>query len=170
MIGPYLSPMIRYTLACDAGHDFESWFPSSAAYDEQAARGLVSCPFCESRKVGKALMAPALGRGRRAPVEASMPRPATDVPATEASVTEASVPMIAEPERRLRAMFRAMREHVVRTADHVGPRFAAEARAMHDGASPHRSIYGEATSDEARALIEDGIDVCPLPSAPDDRN
>lgn len=156
--------MIRYTLACDNGHDFESWFPSSTAYDEQAARGLVACPLCESTRVGKALMAPALGRNRGAPVE-TLPSVAASAPEPQAPM-----PMIAEPERRLRAMFRAMREHVVRTADHVGPRFAAEARAMHEGEKPHRSIYGEASPDEARALIEDGIDVCPLPPAPDDRN
>ncbi len=150
--------MIRYTLACEAGHDFESWFPSSAAYDDQAARGLVVCPVCDSKKVGKALMTPSLARGSRRPGEAAPPAP------------EAPVPMLAEPERHLREMFRAMREHVTRTADHVGPRFASEARAMHYGDVPHRSIYGEATPAEARDLIEEGIGVCPLPPAPDDRN
>jgi len=159
--------MIRYTLACDRGHDFESWFPSSASYDEQAARGLVTCPVCHSAKVGKAMMAPSVARtdrGRSAPAadpaEMSAPAPAL----------EPSVPLIAEPERRMRAMLRALREHVTREADHVGPRFADEARAMHYGERPARAIYGEASADEARALIDEGIEVAPLPPAPDDRH
>ena len=159
--------MIRYRLACDSGHDFESWFPSSAAYDDQVVRGLVACPICDSSKIGKALMTPSLGRGGRSLEAAALPAAATPA---QASVPDAPVPMMTEPEQRLRAVFRAMREHVVRTADHVGPRFAEEARAMHDGEVPHRSIYGEASPDEARSLIEDGIAVCPLPPAPDDRN
>ena len=157
--------MIRYTLACDDGHAFESWFPSSADYDDQAASGLVACPICDSTKVAKALMAPALGRGLRVAEPAAVPVPASSKPGPDVPV-----PMMTEPEQRLRAMFRAMREHVVRTADHVGPRFAKEARAMHEGEIPHRSIYGEASPDEARALLEDGVDVCPLPPTPDDRN
>lgn len=153
--------MIRYTLACDAGHDFESWFPSGDAYDDQAARGLVTCPICDSTKVGKALMAPSLSRRARAPSSEN----AVAVPAAETPV-----PMIAEPERRLRDMLRAVREQVTRTADHVGPRFATEARAMHYGEVPVRSIYGEASTDEARALVDEGVAICPLPPAPDDRN
>lgn len=152
--------MIRYTLVCDSGHDFESWFPSSDGFDEQAARGLVTCPFCDSAKIAKAPMAPALGRGRREVATVSADAPAADAP----------VPMIAEPERKLREMLRAMREHVTKNAEHVGPRFATEARAMHYGDTPHRSIYGEASPDEARAMLDEGIDVCPLPPAPDDRN
>lgn len=148
--------MIRYTLCCEHGHDFESWFRSSADYDEQAKTGLVACPFCDSTRVGKALMTPALGRPARE--------------AADASKTEPALPMIAEPERRVRAMLRALREHVTSTAEHVGPGFAQEARAIHYGEKPHRSIYGEASPDEARALIDEGIEVAPLPPAPDDRN
>lgn len=154
--------MIRYTLACDAGHDFESWFPSGDAYDAQAARGLVTCPICGSAKIGKALMAPALSRGLRGSVSETAPAPAP--------AAEPSMPMIAEPGRQMRAMLRAVHEHLARTADHVGPHFADEARAMHYGDVPARAIYGEASPDEARALIEEGIAVCPLPPAPDDRN
>ncbi|GJD94734.1 DUF1178 family protein [Methylobacterium iners] len=156
--------MIRYNLHCDSGHAFESWFPSSASYDEQAARGLVSCPVCNSVTVAKAMMAPALSRGSRAPAlieaEAVPTAPAPPEP----------VAMISEPERQIRAMLRAVREHVAKTADHVGGRFPEEARRMHYGEIPARAIYGEASPDEARALVEEGIDVAPLPTLPDDRH
>jgi len=168
--------MIRYTLSCDNGHDFESWFPSSASYDAQSARGLVTCPACDSARVGKAIMAPSVARKDRsgpAPVSgsdaASKPE-AKSEPAPAPAAPESTVPMLAEPERRMRAMLRAFREHVTRSADHVGPRFADEARAMHYGEAPARAIYGEASPDEARALIDEGIDVAPLPPAPDDRH
>lgn len=156
--------MIRYTLACEAGHGFESWFPSSASYDDQAERGFVTCPVCGSAKVAKGMMAPAIARGGRGhlatePEAAPLARPEPE-----------PVPMIAEPERQLRAMLRAVRDHVVKTADHVGPRFPEEARRMHYGETPARPIYGEASPDEARALVEEGIDVAPLPTMPDDRH
>ena len=156
--------MIRYTLACEAGHGFESWFPSSESYDDQAARGFVSCPICGSAKVAKTMMAPAIGRASRAaepaatanlPVAAPEPEPAT---------------LLAEPDQRLRAMVRALREHVVKTADDVGPRFPDEARRIHYGEVEERAIYGEASPEEARALVEEGIAVAPLPILPEDRN
>ena len=78
--------------------------------------------------------------------------------------------MVAEPERRMRAMLRAMREHVTANAEHVGARFPEEARKIHYGEAEGRSIYGQASPDEARALIDEGIDVAPLPTMPDDRN
>lgn len=153
--------MIRFTLACDRGHDFESWFPSGASYDEQAAAGLVRCPICDSGRVAKAPMAPSIARGGKPPASRE-PDPAP--------VAEPSVPTLSDTQRGLRAMLRAMREHVTRTADHVGPRFAQEARAMHYGEVETRSIYGEASAEDAHALIEEGIEVCPLPPTPDDRN
>ena len=157
--------MIRFTLACDSGHQFESWFPSNAAYDEQAARGLVTCPFCDSLKVAKAPMAPAVARTDRGRAEA----PAAQLP-VPAWADQAPTPMIAEPERQLRALLRAVREHVVASAEHVGDRFADEARAIHYGDAEGRPIYGEASAQEARALVEEGIEVMPLPPAPDDRH
>ncbi|MEH3119742.1 MAG: DUF1178 family protein [Methylorubrum populi] len=162
--------MIRFTLACDAGHAFESWFPSGSAYDEQAASGLVTCPFCDSAKVAKAPMAPAVARTDRAPAKAAAPRPAPPEAQGPAQAETASVPMIAEPERPLRALLRAVREHVVASAEHVGRRFADEARAIHYGEAEGRPIYGEASPKEARALAEEGIEVMPLPPAPDDRH
>ncbi|GJE00932.1 DUF1178 family protein [Methylobacterium isbiliense] len=152
--------MIRYALACEAGHEFESWFPSGDSYDAQAARGLVTCPHCDSPKVTKRIMAPALGRREAAPV----PAPAAPQAAPE------PVRLMSEPERQLRAMLKSLHEHVARTSDHVGPRFAEEARRMHYGEIESRSIYGEASLDDARALLEEGIAVQPLPPLPDERN
>ncbi|MGV7030118.1 DUF1178 family protein [Methylobacterium symbioticum] len=154
--------MIRYALACEAGHTFESWFPSSDSYDAQAARGLVTCPVCESRAVSKAMMAPRVARTDRG--EAAAPAPAAAPP------TPQPVPMIAEPARQMRALLRAVREQVMANSEHVGARFPEEARKIHYGESEERSIYGQASAEEARALIEEGIDVAPLPVLPDDRN
>ncbi|MCJ2028316.1 DUF1178 family protein [Methylobacterium sp. J-043] len=157
--------MIRFTLACDSGHRFESWFPSNAAYDEQSARGLVTCPICDSARVAKAPMAPAVARSDRGRAEAPAPQP--PVPAAP---PEVPMPMLAaEPERQLRALLRAVREHVVSTAEHVGDRFADEARAIHYGDAEGRPIYGQASPKEAAALVEEGIEVMPLPP-PDDRH
>jgi hypothetical protein len=151
--------MIRYSLVCEAGHGFESWFPSSDSYDEQAARGLVTCPVCDSAKVSKALMVPRVARTDRE--RSSVPVPAQpDQPQT----------LIAEPERQIRAMLRALREHVVAHSEHVGARFPEEARKIHYGEAEGRSIYGEASPAEARALIEEGIEVAAIPILPDDRN
>ncbi|MET3482281.1 DUF1178 family protein [Methylobacterium sp. 1973] len=152
--------MIRYSLVCEAGHGFESWFPSSDSYDTQVERGLVTCPVCDSAKVSKALMVPSVARTDRARASA---------PPAKAEA-EAPVTMVAEPERQLRAMLRALREHVVANAEHVGARFPEEARRIHYGETQGRSIYGEATPAEARALIDEGIEVAAIPVLPDDRN
>lgn len=155
--------MIRYALACDNGHDFESWFPSSASYDAQVERGLVACPVCASTGVTKQLMAPALGRkgsSKAAPVQAAAPAEAPAQP----------VALMSEREQAIRAMLKAVREHVVQNAEHVGDRFATEARKMHYGEIEHRSIYGEANPVEAQALVEEGIEVHAIPVLPGDRN
>lgn len=162
--------MIRFTLVCDSGHGFESWFPSGSAYDEQTARGFVTCPVCDSAKITKAPMAPAVARTDRERRPAAEPPAAAGVPAVPSPPPTAPMPMIAEPERRLRALLKAVREHVVSTAEHVGDRFAEEARAIHYGDADSRPIYGEATAHEARELAEEGIEVMPLPPAPDDRH
>jgi hypothetical protein len=164
--------MIRYALACGAGHDFDSWFPSGASYDSQAAGGLVQCPVCGSTQVAKRLMAPAVGVAVEAPRqprarEADGVGPA-GVPAVPAPAPP--VALLSERDMAIRAMLRAVREHVTRNADYVGQSFAEEARKMHEGEIEHRSIYGEANPAEVRALLEDGIEVHPLPPAPDERN
>lgn len=154
--------MIHYALACDAGHEFESWFPSSASYDAQAAAGLVTCPACGSAKVGKRLMAPAVARSDRGPAALPVVAPQPEAPPPLA--------LASEPERQVRTMLRALREHVRRTSEHVGPRFADEARRMHYGESETRAIHGQASLDDARALLDEGIAVHPLPTLPDDRH
>ncbi|HVY58261.1 MAG TPA: DUF1178 family protein [Xanthobacteraceae bacterium] len=156
--------MIRYALACEQGHTFESWFANSAAYDEQAARGLVTCPACGTTKVEKAIMAPRLARSAEKTAVTTVPEPA---PETE---PKAPVAMISPQEREFRAKLKALRDHLVQNSDYVGPRFAEEARKMHYGEIEHRSIYGEASADEAKALCEEGIEFHPLPVLPDERN
>lgn len=152
--------MIKYALACDQAHEFESWFPSSEGFEEQVRRGFVTCPFCHSGQVHKQIMAPLVGRRDKDPAPAPAPAPAEPAP----------VAILAERERQVRALLRAVREHVTATAENVGERFAEEARRMHYGEADHRSIYGEANPAEAHALLEEGIEVIPLPLVPDDRN
>jgi hypothetical protein len=166
--------MIRYALACDAGHAFESWFPSSAAYDEQAERGLVSCPVCGSSRIAKQLMRPSIARTDRAEAATALqsdtlpaPMPSTPV---QPPVPNPPVALFSEQERALRQMLREVREQVVRNAEHVGDRFVDEARRMHYGETEHRSIYGEAKPEEARELVEEGVAIMPLPVIADDRN
>lgn len=163
--------MIRYALACDGGHAFESWFPSAASYDAQVERALVTCPVCQSARVEKQLMRPAIGS--RAPARRDPAEPAPSpvlAPAGPPPEILPPVAMLSEREQAVRSMLRALREHVTKTADYVGPGFASEARRIHYGESPHRSIYGEANPAEAEALAEEGIEVHPLPVMPDDRN
>jgi len=161
--------MIRYALVCDQGHAFESWFADSAAYDKQAKRGLVSCPQCGSAKVEKAIMAPRLAGSRKgaAPIEAPAEAPAA---APEKPQEKAPVAMLSPQERELRAKLKELRDHLTQNADNVGPKFPEEARKMHYGEIEHRSIYGEATPDDAKALAEEGIEFHPLPILPDERN
>ena len=147
--------MIHYDLICDKGHAFDGWFRNSAAYDEQAAKGLVSCSVCGSAKVEKQLMAPG-------------------IPAKSNRKDDAPKQMIAGPvDPRLAIMMqmvREMRKHVEENAEYVGERFAEEARKIHYEEAAHRGIYGEASPDEAKALIEEGIAVHPLPRLPEDGN
>ena len=163
--------MIRYALACEAGHEFESWFPSSASYDQQAERGLVACPICGSAKVAKQLMAPRVGRkGNTVSEPLAAPEPAPANLPVPAAPPPQPVALMSEREQAIRAMLKAVREHVTKNADYVGPSFAEEARKMHYGEAEHRSIYGEADAAEARALLEEGIEFHALPVVPDDRN
>jgi hypothetical protein len=150
--------VITYSLVCDSGHDFESWFSRSSAFDEQRERGLLSCPRCGSAKVEKAVMAPRVARKDKRGEAAPEP----DKPAP--------VALLSTEEAEMRAKLRELRNHLTRNSDYVGPRFAEEARKMHLGESDHRSIHGEATAEDAKALMEEGIDFHPLPVIPDERN
>jgi hypothetical protein len=155
--------MIRYQLRCELGHAFESWFQSSAAYETQERRKLVSCPSCGSSKVERAVMAPQIvtGIGR----DSAAPAAAPETPQPPASTS-----LVLAQERELRVKLKELRDHIMKNADNVGERFAYEARRMHYGDIEHRPIYGEASPDEARALIDEGVEVSPLPVLPDDRN
>jgi len=163
--------MIRYNLRCERGHVFESWFQSSSAYETQEKRRLVNCPTCGSAKVERAIMAPQIvskkARDNAASVAAPVPAAETMVPETTAP---GSTPLMMAQERELRAKIRELRDHIVKNADTVGERFPNEARKMHYGDIEHRPIYGEASPDEARSLIDEGVEVSPLPVLPDDRN
>jgi len=138
--------MIRYTLRCDRDHGFESWFASAGAYDALAAAGQVECPLCGSRGVTKALMDPAI--------------------ATAAAPAAAEAALPPAPDPALQERLAALRRQIEESSDYVGLEFAREARAIHDGTAPERPIWGEARPDEARALIEDGVPVAPLPFVP----
>ena len=165
--------MIRYALNCDSGHVFESWFQSSAAYDKQAKRSLVTCPVCGSAKVEKAIMAPRLTHAAAAAAAAASAPPASSVAASAtpaAPSAKAPVAMMSPPERELRQKLKEFRDHITKNASYVGPRFPEEARKIHYGETAHHSIYGEASPDEARQLREEGIEFHPLPILPDDQN
>lgn len=141
--------MIQYSLVCEGDHRFDAWFRNAEAFDEQSARGIVTCPVCGSGKVGKALMAPAVNRSGSEKV----------------SVT-AGHPQQAEIVRFLRAM----RKKVMAEADYVGDKFAEEARKIHFNETDPRGIYGEATRDEVAELLDEGIDFLPLPNVPEEHN
>ncbi len=159
--------MIRYSLQCDRGHIFESWFQSSSAYESQEKRKLVNCPVCGSAKVERSIMAPQIvSKKGRDSQGSDVPAPAQPVEVT----APGSTPLLMAQERELRAKLKELRDHIVKNADNVGERFPVEARKMHYGDIEHRPIYGEASPEEARSLIDEGVEVSPLPVLPDDRN
>jgi hypothetical protein len=133
--------MIRYALKCIVEHEFDAWFSSSDGFDEQVAKGLVECPMCGSKAVTKAIMAPMVRttKGREAPQS------------------------LAEAQKAVAEAMHRLRRHVETTHDYVGSGFASEARDIHEGMAPDRPIYGEATPDEVRGLVEDGVPVAAVP-------
>ncbi len=163
--------MIRYSLVCDRKHDFEIWFKNSADYDKQAKRGLVTCPLCGSEKVEKALMAPSLGRGTK---KGSSDAPAIEVPPvpveTPAAEAPSPVAIVSPQEQELRAKLKELREHLTKNSENVGNKFPEVARKMHYGEVEHRSIYGEASPQEAKELHEEGVEFHPIPVLPDEHN
>lgn len=149
--------MIRYDLACtDGGHTFDGWFGNSEAFDEQARSGAVRCPLCGSAKVEKQLMTPGI------PMKGNRRSGGT-------SQAVSAVPHDPQHEALQQAV-RELRRYVKEKADYVGDRFSEEARRMHYREIEPRGIYGEATLEEARDLIAEGIEVRPLPSIPEDHN
>ena len=160
--------MIRYALACDNGHAFESWFQNSAAFEKHVKAGLVTCPACNSAKIEKTIMAPSVTWAKK---RGAAPVPAPELPApAPASDASAPVAMVSPQEHEFRKKLKELREHLVKNADYVGQKFPEEARKMHYGEIEHRSIYGEASPDQAKELHEEGIEFHPLPVLPDERN
>ncbi len=141
--------MIVFDLSCPAGHVFEAWFGSSEDYEGQRARGLVSCPICGASEIGKAVMAPNVAPKGNTRANAPVPM-------------RGGTPTPADMKALLSALARAQAK-ALEGSEHVGPRFAEEARAIHEGDAEERPIHGEATQEEARALIEEGVPVAPLP-------
>ncbi|MEM9552134.1 MAG: DUF1178 family protein [Pseudomonadota bacterium] len=137
--------MIQYALKCHKGHKFDSWFQSADAYEKLSKTGMVCCVVCGSDRVEKDMMTPRVTSSRKGAEK---------------------VPALSEPENPLQEKLAKLRNHIEANSDYVGTNFASEARAMHSGDQPERAIHGEARPDEAKALIEDGIPVAPLPFLP----
>ena len=148
--------MIRFALACDQGHGFDAWFSSGASYDEQSEAGVIICPDCGSDRVEKAPMAPAVLHGKGKPSPADRSDPAVKPQDSDGKQTY--------------AVLEGLRDHLKANADDVGKAFAEEARKMHYGETEARSIYGEATPEEAKALHDEGIPALPLPPLPKEQN
>jgi hypothetical protein len=157
--------MIRYRLACPKGHEFEAWFPSSEACDKQINKKLVACPTCGATKVAKALMAPNVVTSER-----KAKRPSRKVPKREAPAADDAPPsgvvstqMLTGPQREMLQQLKAMRDKILADAEYVGPRFAEEARKIHNEEAPERGIFGEASAEEVQELASEGIEVIPIP-------
>lgn len=144
--------MIRYTLKCAEGHDFDSWFQSAEAFEALESRGMLSCSLCGGGDVKKAMMAPRVGKGAEAPAP------------------EKAAPDLRAPSHPMEEALKSLRRHLEKHSTYVGGDFAREARAIHLGEAPERMIHGEARPEEAKALIEDGVPVAPLPIFPKNRS
>jgi len=138
--------VISYSLRCHKGHEFDGWFRDSSAFDQQSERGQLSCPSCNSIRIEKAIMAPAV------------------------SGTKKSVRSKASDAKQIQQFATGLRKYIQEHAEYVGPSFAEEARKIHYGETPERQIYGEASQREAQELVEEGIDVALLPPDMDGAN
>lgn len=143
--------MIRYSLKCDAGHGFDSWFQNAGAFAALGAAGQLACPICGSVSVEKELMAPAVRPARTAALPVGTTKPPTS---------------LSEPASELEAAIAALKRQIEENSEYVGMNFAAEARRIHDGDAPERTIHGEAKPEEARQMIEDGLPAAALPFLP----
>ena len=165
--------MIKYSLICDQGHTFESWFSNAEGYETQVKRGFVECPSCQSKQVTKALMAPSVSTSRR---KEKIRAQAASIMAAEANAAPPPAPepqpmaLMDEGQQAMRNMIRELHQKMTENSTDVGDRFASEARDMQSGELPVRPIHGRASLEDAKALIEEGIPVMPLPTLPDERN
>lgn len=138
--------MILYQLKCGRGHQFEAWFRNSGDFDRQAGQGIIACPHCEDQNISKALMSPHLGAKKAEPEH------------------------LGKMAEKVRAKINSLRQHVVENADYVGKDFPEEARRIHYKEAEERGIYGEASANDVKELVEEGVEVFPLPEAPEDQN
>ncbi len=167
--------MIRYALLCRQDHAFEAWFRDSETFDRQNEAGQVGCPQCGTAEVRKALMAPAIRRRSELAIGQKVETASSQVaePASPAGAIPLVSNVSAVPDdvaAQMRASLRELHTRLKATAENVGSAFPDEARRIHDGEEPARAIYGTATDNEVRSLIEDGIGILPIPALPDDRN
>ncbi len=158
--GRYSYTMIQYSLKCSDGHRFDSWFQSASAFDKLKSAGLVTCAVCDVSQVDKVLMAPAVRPARKSEGSAASTKGEKSAPAA------AKPGPLSAPASPAEQMIAEMRRKVESSSEYVGKDFASQARAMHDGDTPEKAIYGEAKLDDARKLLEDGIPVLPLPFRP----
>ena len=144
--------MIKFNLICKHGHEFEGWFQSSAAFEEQAGKKLLVCPVCGNKKITKALMAPNLGQSEVVKAGNAVEKVAESIP-------QEAIDKI-----------RKVRDEIKKNSDYVGDKFAEEARKIHYEETEERGIYGEATKEEVKDLVEEGVPCLPLPNLPEDNN
>jgi hypothetical protein len=156
--------MILYRLRCSKGHEFESWFKDSKTYERQEKKSLIGCPVCGDAKVARAVMAPRIGSKKGSDIETPAPVPAP-VPSPEQQQMAA---LTRRMPKELREALLKVRAEVEKSCEHVGDKFAEEARKIHYGESDKRGIYGETSDEEAEALAEEGIEFGRLPWVPQD--
>jgi hypothetical protein len=163
--------MIVFDLRCEENHVFEAWFRNSEAYEMQAEEGQVECPFCGCTSITKSLMSPniAVKSNRNIEVNPDFLTPdnrGSQIVAASANVPETMEASAEDVKRALEHMYDTMkkyRNHVKKECEYVGEKFASEARAIHEGDADMRGIYGEATLEETEELLNDGIDILPVP-------
>lgn len=160
--------MIRYRLACEERHAFEAWFRSSEDCDAQLADSSLACPMCGSQQIDRALMAPAVAKGGDTPAPRTEPAAAAEA----AEGAAAARPMLSGDPKvaEMVAALKELRDRLTAGSDNVGDRFPEEARKIHYGESEPRGIHGKASAEDAAALVEEGVQVMPLPVFPEDRN
>lgn len=169
--------MIRYDLTCSQAHDFEGWFRNSDDFEAQNKKSLVTCPVCGSQEIEKKLMAPAVSTARRKAAMAVSDTREQAAPAgqvedntgSDAVQRAALVPQDPKQKEMVDAL-RELRKQMIASSDDVGEQFPEEARRMHYGESEQRSIHGQTSMEEAKSLIDEGIDILPLPVLPDEKN
>lgn len=155
--------MIRYNLKCEENHDFESWFQSASSFDQLVSAGMVTCPFCGTTEVEKAIMAPRV-QTARGKSQAPIGDPAPADPG--AAAANRTMHALTAPSSPAEEALQELKKKIQENSEYVGQDFAKEARKIHDGDAPERSIYGEAKPEDARKLVEDGVPVAPLPFVP----